>query len=76
MALDSATANCAFRSRSEVEQHFGKPGVGLLSKTLHDRLRAILGSDEVSGFDTHDLRAAAGAFALERAIGVVQREVR
>ena len=30
----------------------------------------MLNPDEASDFDTHDLRAAAGAFALERAIGV------
>ena len=69
-ALDSATANCAFGSRLDVEEHFGKPKIGQLSNTLHDRLRAILTSDEATGFDTHDLRAAAGAFALERVIGV------
>ena len=73
-AFDSATANCAFGSRSDVEEHFGKPEVGQLSKVLHDRLRAMLTSDRSSGFDTRDLRAAAGAFALERAIGGSDRQ--
>ena len=69
-ALDSATANCGFGSRSDVEEHFDKPEIGRLSDSLHNRLREILKSDESSGFDTLDLHAAAGAFALERAIGV------
>ena len=69
-ALDSATANCGFGSRSDVEEYFGKPEIGRLSDSLHNRLREILKSDESSGFDTLDLHAAAGAFALERAIGV------
>ena len=73
-ALDSATANCAFGSRSDVEEHFGKPEIGQLSKVLHDRLRVMLTSNEASGIDTHELRAAAGAFALERAIGVSQQQ--
>ena len=73
-ALDSATANCPFRSRSDVEEHFGIPEIGQLSKVLHDRLRAMLTSHEASGFDTHDLRAAAGIFALERAIGVSDQQ--
>ena len=73
-ALDSAAANCAFGSRSDVEEQFGKPEIGQLSKVLHDRLRGMLTPDKASGFDTHDLRAAAGAFALERAIGVSDRQ--
>ena len=68
-AFDSAAANCAFRTRSGVEEHFGKPAVGLLSHKLQDRLVAILTPDGRSGFDTHDLRAAAGGFALERVFG-------
>ena len=74
VAFDSAAANCSFGSRSDVEEHFGKPRVGQLSTVLHDRLKEMLTSDKASGFDTHDLRAAAGAFALERAIGVSDRE--
>ena len=69
-AFDSATANCAFGSRSDVEKHFGKPKIGQLSNVLHDRLKETLTPGQASGFDTHDLRAAAGAFALERAIGL------
>ena len=69
-ALDSATANCAFGSRSDVEEHFGKPEIGQLSNVLHDRLRGMLTPGESTGFDRHDLCAVAGAFALERAIGV------
>ena len=69
-AFDSATANCLFRSRSDVEAHFGKPKIGLLSRMLYDRLTAMLTSDKASKFDTHDLRAAARAFKLERAAGV------
>ena len=73
-ALESATANCAFFSRLDVEEHFGRPAVGQLSNTLHARLKTMLRSDEASGFDTHDLRAAAGAFALERAAGVSNQQ--
>lgn len=69
-ALDLATANCAFDSRSDVEEYFGRPEVGQLSNVLHDRLREMLMPGEATGFDTHDLRAVAGAFALERAIEV------
>lgn len=69
-ALDAATANCAFSSRSDVEECFGKPEIGQLSDVLHEKLRGMLPLGEATGFDTHDLRAAAGAFALERAIGL------
>ena len=68
-ALDLATASCAFNSRSDVENQFGKPPAGMLSDRLHDRLRAMLTPDRATGFDTLDLRAVAGAFALERAFG-------
>ena len=68
-ALDSATANRAFGSRSDAEKHFGEPAVGMLPDRLHRRLQALLTPDGASGFDTHDLRAAAGGFALERTLG-------
>ena len=68
-AFDKAAANCAFHTRSDVELHFGKPPVGMLSGKLQDRLVAILTAGGPSGFDTHDLRAAAGGFALERVFG-------
>ena len=73
-AFDAATANFACRSRSDVEEHFGKPEIGQLSTVLHDRLKVMLTSDQASGFDRRDLRAAAGAFALERAIGVSDQQ--
>ena len=73
-AFDAASAKCGFRSRSEAEKHFGKPAIGQLSDALHARLKTMLRSDEASGFDTHDLRAVAGAFALERSVGVSSQQ--
>ena len=73
-AFDSATANYQFGSRLDVEEHYGIPEIGQLSDVLHDRLKGMLASDTASGFDTHDLRMAAGAFALERAIGVSDQQ--
>lgn len=69
VAFDKAAGNCRFHARLDVELHFGKPPVGMLSRKLQDRLVAILTPDGPSGFDTHDLRAAAGGFALERVFG-------
>jgi hypothetical protein len=57
-------------THQDVEQRFGAPEVGGLREALYDRLRPLLRTRKSSGFDTHDLRAVAGAFLFERALGV------
>ena len=69
-AINVSTENVALDSIELVEKHFGRPAVGRLTDALYDRLRSMLKAEVPTGFDTHDLRSLAGAFALERAIRV------
>ena len=48
--------------------------VGPLYDLLGEELKALLRSDQFTGFDTHDLRRAGATFTLELAIGESDRE--
>jgi hypothetical protein len=56
-------------SPEDVERHFGRPIAGGASEPLYQRIKAALPSTSNAGFDTHSLRAIAGAFHLEQALG-------
>jgi hypothetical protein len=53
----------------DVENWCGAPEIGGLEEALYARVRPLLRMERSSGFDTHDLRAVAGAFLFEHALG-------
>jgi hypothetical protein len=57
-------------THEDVEMRFGSPEVGGLREALYERLRPLMRTDRSTGFDTHDLRAVAGAFLFEHALGI------
>jgi hypothetical protein len=69
-AFNTSTANVALDSIEAVDMHFERPAVGSLADALYVQLMSMLKTETPSGFDTHDLRSLAAAFALERAVGV------
>jgi hypothetical protein len=56
-------------SVQDVEQHFGRVTVGTMADVLYQQLKTIVPSNLRTGFDTHSLRAVAGAFRLDQALG-------
>ncbi|UGX89825.1 hypothetical protein G6321_00003300 (plasmid) [Bradyrhizobium barranii subsp. barranii] len=52
----------------DVENWCGAPEVGSIKDALYERLRPLLKMERSSGFDTHDLRAVAGAFLFEHVL--------
>jgi hypothetical protein len=53
----------------DTDKRFGSPAVGGQRDALYERLRPLMATDRSTGFDTHDLRAVAGAFLFEHALG-------
>jgi hypothetical protein len=54
---------------ADVDKRFGSPAVGGQRDALYERLRPLMATDRSTGFDTHDLRAVAGAFLFEHTLG-------
>lgn len=52
----------------DIEEKFKWSSVGPMSESLYQRLRTILPAGDRTGFDTHHLRAIAGAFQLQDAL--------
>lgn len=67
-AFSRSERSATLRTRQDVEDRFDVPAIGSLRDALYDRLRGILAMHSHTGFDTHDLRAIAGAFSVEHAI--------
>jgi len=68
-AIAASVAAVKMTSADDVLQHFGRPVAGGMSELLYQRIKAALPSTSETGFDTHALRAVAGAFRLEQAVG-------
>ena len=61
-------------THEDVENWCGTPEIGGLREALYERLKPLLRTQRSTGFDTHDLRAIAGAFLFEHALGDEQRD--
>ncbi len=67
-AFDRSERDYPFSNGAEVAAHFGTPAVGTLQDELIDQIAEILPSPSPTGFDTHDLRDIARAFAIDNTI--------
>lgn len=68
-AIAASVTTLKVTSAEDVERHFGRPATGGLTERLYERIKAAAPSTSKTGFDTHSLRAIAGAFHLEQALG-------
>jgi hypothetical protein len=74
-AFRASERSNALRTRSDVVKWFGSPPeTGTLNDALVPRLQSLLRTDRSTGFDTHDLRGVAGAFRLEQALGIENKD--